>query len=250
MPRELPRVEIKPVVWNLHLVSINDLLLEDAVTVPQAIAPGWVVQRRKTVEEARSEASQPAIAEGSIVFLLDDILDPEPQLGETSLGTAGLVYALFSFPYPPLNTNVLKPGRSPTFSYILGTDIEHRVVERPPHEELQAEVVDTLAVGVGLALLGPVPLQDQPVAEGQARGGVGSRLVAVEHAPGQGGLDVADDLLLEAILVLEPASLVLEPCLTLWFGDRGCLDMGRVVSRWRELAARVGPITTDFAIVS
>src|SRR5690349_7378970 len=68
--RELPGVEIKPVVWNLDLVPINDFLLEDAVPVSQTVAPSRLVQGRKTVEEAGSETTKTAISERRIMFLL------------------------------------------------------------------------------------------------------------------------------------------------------------------------------------
>ena len=55
--REFPRVEVEPVVWDLHLVAVDYLLFEDAITIPQAVAPGRVVQGCKAVEEARGEAA-------------------------------------------------------------------------------------------------------------------------------------------------------------------------------------------------
>ena len=53
----LPRIKVKPVVWDLDLVSVDDLLLEDTVAVTQAVAPGRIVQRGETVEEAGSETT-------------------------------------------------------------------------------------------------------------------------------------------------------------------------------------------------
>jgi len=81
---EFPGVEVKPVVRHLDLIAIDDLLFEDAVTVPQAVTPGRVIQTCKAVEEAGGQAAQTAIAQGSVVLLLDNILDPEAELGETS----------------------------------------------------------------------------------------------------------------------------------------------------------------------
>ena len=119
------------------------------------------------------------------------------------------------------STALVRKG-TPTLGNILETNVEHSIVERPSHEELETEVVHPLAVGEGLALLGAVPLKDQAVAEGQAGGRVGGRLVAVEHAAGECGLDMADDLLLELVRVLEAVHLVLSPCHSLGFGDRSC----------------------------
>ena len=82
MPGELPGVEVEPVVGHLDLVAINDLLLEDAIAVPQAVAPGRVVQAGETVEEAGGQAAQTAVAQGRIVLLLDDILDAEAEVSK------------------------------------------------------------------------------------------------------------------------------------------------------------------------
>lgn len=109
-----------------------------------------------------------------------------------------------------------------TLGDILEANVQHGIVERPAHEELQTQVVDPLTIGEGLALLGTVPFQDQAVAEGQAGGRVGGRLVAVEHAASQRRLDMTNHLVLELILVLEAVDLVLGPCLTLWLGNRSC----------------------------
>lgn len=75
--RELPGVEVEPVVWHLDLVAVDDLLLEDTVAVPEAVTPGRVVEGSQTVEEAGSETTETTVSESSIVLLLDDILDSE-----------------------------------------------------------------------------------------------------------------------------------------------------------------------------
>jgi len=190
MSRELPRVEIKPVVGDLNLITINDFLLEDTIPVPQTITPSRIVQRCQTVEEAGSQTAQSAIAQRSVVLLLNNVLDAETEVGKTSLGE------------------------------ILLSNVEHSIVQGSSHQELQAEVVDTLAVSKGLTLLGAIPLKDQTITESQAGGGVSGSLVAVEHATSQRGLDMADNLALEAILVLEAGALVFQPGLALRFRDR------------------------------
>lgn len=182
----------KPIIRNFDLVSVNDLLLENTISVSQPIPPGGIVKTGKTVEETSRQTAQAAVAQGGVVLLADDVLDAEPQVSQPALGD------------------------------VLLADVEHGVVEGPAHEELQTQVVDPLAVGKGVALLRPVPLQDEAVPEGQAGRGVCSLLVAVEDAARQGGLDVADDLALEAILVLETLGLVLGPSLPLGLGDGSC----------------------------
>ena len=54
---ELPRVEVKPVVRDFNLISIDNLLLKDTVSVAQTIAPGGIVEGGERVEEAGSETS-------------------------------------------------------------------------------------------------------------------------------------------------------------------------------------------------
>lgn len=50
--RELPGIEVEPVIGNLNLVSVDNLLLEDTISVSQTIAPGRVVERGETVQKA------------------------------------------------------------------------------------------------------------------------------------------------------------------------------------------------------
>ncbi len=84
MTRELPRVEVQPVVRHLNLVAVDDLLLEDAIAVAEAVTPSWVVERGKTVEEASSQATQATVTQSSVMLLLDDVLDTETELIQTS----------------------------------------------------------------------------------------------------------------------------------------------------------------------
>ena len=95
MSRELPRVEIKPVVRDLDLIAIDDLLLEDTVAVPQAVAPGGVVQRGQGVQETRSQTTKAAVTQRGVVLLLDDILDPETEFREAIYGV--LMLAVFFY---------------------------------------------------------------------------------------------------------------------------------------------------------
>jgi hypothetical protein len=80
VPGEFPRIEVKPVVRNLNLVAINNLLLEDTISVSQSISPSWVVERSQGIEEASSQSTEATISKCSIVFLVDDILDSETQI--------------------------------------------------------------------------------------------------------------------------------------------------------------------------
>lgn len=125
------------------------------------------------------------------MLLADNVLDAETEFTQSGLGN------------------------------VLLANVEHGIVESAAHEEFEREVVDALAVGKCLALLGLVPLQNQAVTEGQARGGIGCGFVAVEHAAGQCRLDVSNDFILEAVLASKGLDLVFGPCCTLGLWDGG-----------------------------
>lgn len=119
MAGELPRIEIKPVVRHLHLVTIDDLLLEDTVSVTQTISPSRVVQGRKTVKEASSEPSKTTVTQSSIMLLLNDVLDAETKLINSPYGilSAPIIttsQALLVWANTPLATSF-----KPTFSMAL-----------------------------------------------------------------------------------------------------------------------------------
>lgn len=126
------------------------------------------------------------------MLLVNNVLNAEAQLRKSGLGHVSLA------------------------------DIQHGVVQGAAHEELEREIVDALAVGERLALLRPVPLQDQSVAEGQRRRGVRGRLVAIEHTAGEGCLDMLDYLGLERLLFLEALGAVFGPRLALGLRDGSC----------------------------
>lgn len=69
VPGEFPRVEVQPIVWYLYLVSVDNLLLEDTISVTQTISPGRVVQSGHAVKETCSQAAEAAVAEGSVMLL-------------------------------------------------------------------------------------------------------------------------------------------------------------------------------------
>lgn len=107
-----------------------------------------------------------------------------------------------------------------TLGSVLLAHVQHGVVQGAAHEELKTEVVDTLRIAVCLTLLSSVPIKNQAVTESQTGGRVGSMFVAVEHGTGKGGLDMTDNLLLEAIFASESTRLVALPCFALGFGNR------------------------------
>jgi len=84
MSRELPWVKVQPVIRYLNLIPVNDLLLEDTITVAQTVAPSRVVQACEAVEKAGGEAAQAAISQSGVVLLFNDVLDPETKFGKAS----------------------------------------------------------------------------------------------------------------------------------------------------------------------
>ena len=66
---ELPRVEVQPIIWYFYLVSVDNLLLEDTISVTQAISPSRIVQRGHTVKETCSQPAKTAITKSSVMLL-------------------------------------------------------------------------------------------------------------------------------------------------------------------------------------
>lgn len=77
---ELPRVEVKPIVRNLDLITINNLLLEDTVFVSQSVTPGGIVERGQAVEEASGKTAKTAISKRSVVLLTDNVFHAEAEI--------------------------------------------------------------------------------------------------------------------------------------------------------------------------
>lgn len=74
-PLDLPRVPlIEPVIGLLDLVAISHGLLENAVGVPEPIAPAWVGHCRDRVQEACGKAPQSSVAECWVDLLLKKLL--------------------------------------------------------------------------------------------------------------------------------------------------------------------------------
>lgn len=80
---DLPWVEVKPIVRNFNLVSVNNFLTEDAVAVTKSVAPGRIVQSCERVEETSGKTTKATVAQCCISFLLDDVLHAESKVTET-----------------------------------------------------------------------------------------------------------------------------------------------------------------------
>ena len=116
------------------LVAVLEALLEHAVLIADAIAPRRQVESRHRVEEASGKAAKTAVAEGSVLLLLDQVLELVADLLERVL------------------VRMLK------------VEVHERVEERASHEELKREVVDTLGILLDVVRLGVAERFDEVVA--------------------------------------------------------------------------------------
>ena len=79
----LPGVAVaQPLVGALDLPAVDDLLLEDAELVADAVADGGNLQRGHRVEEARGEAAQATVAEARLVLASREFGEVESQLAD------------------------------------------------------------------------------------------------------------------------------------------------------------------------
>ena len=82
-PGIFPRVAVpEPVVRGLGLVSLYDLLEEDAVLVPDAVAVRGELQGGHGIHEAGGEPAQAAVPETRVPFHLAKLLHVIAQLHE------------------------------------------------------------------------------------------------------------------------------------------------------------------------
>lgn len=82
MSGELPRVKVQPVIRNLNLVSIHNLLLKNTITISQPITPSGIIERCQTIQKACRKTTKTTITKRSIMFLFDNILNPEAQISQ------------------------------------------------------------------------------------------------------------------------------------------------------------------------
>ncbi len=83
MSWKFPRVEVKPVVRHLYLISIHDFLLENSVSVSQTVTPSRIVKRSQTIKETSSQSPKTTISESCVMFLINNVLNAEAKVGKT-----------------------------------------------------------------------------------------------------------------------------------------------------------------------
>ena len=81
---DFPQVAVfQPVVGQLHLVAVHDLLLEKAVFIADGAAHGGQFQRRQRIEKTGGQAAQAAVAQARLRLLLEQqpFIDAQPFQG-------------------------------------------------------------------------------------------------------------------------------------------------------------------------
>jgi len=160
---DLPGVLVaQPVVGALHLLPVGQVLLEHPVLVADPVAVRGQPQRGHRVQVAGGQPTQAAVAQPGVGLAALQLLQVVPQLLQRLGG--GVVDA----------------------------QVQQRVPQRPPDQELERQVVDALGVLLEVARVGVGPLLGQPVAH-RPRG------AEVHVAPG-GGRAVARQGVREVVL--------------------------------------------------
>lgn len=169
---DLPGVAVvEPEVWDLNLVAVSDLLLEDTVVVSNTVAPSRDFECGEGVDEASSESAETSVSEGSVTLLLVEVLQLVAHVHESSL------------------------------EVLLEVEVDKSVLECSTHEELKGKIVNTRSVLVLVVGLGVVPGLNESISDGQGSSLVSSEIVEVEAGSGERELNVVDDLLLDGLLV-------------------------------------------------
>ena len=107
----------QPEVGQLRLPAVHQLLAEDAVFIAQGVTDRRIALRGQTVEEARGQTAQAAVAKTRVRLLLIEIVQLDAHLRE-SLAEIG---------FQP--------------------EVEQVIFERTAHQKLHAEIIDLLGVG-------------------------------------------------------------------------------------------------------
>lgn len=123
----------EPVVWNLNLESVNNVLFEDTVIVPESVTPSWEVKSGHGVQEASGESSQTTISKTGVFLIIDHLVKTETELIE-------------------LGSEVL-----------FDAEIEKGVLESSSEQVLDTEVVNSLRVLAGDSALSLVPKLDKSI---------------------------------------------------------------------------------------
>jgi len=122
--RDFPRiVKSQPVIREFCLISIDDLLFKDSVVVANSIAHGGDGKGSKRIKETSSKTSETSVSQRCIRFLFKNVLHIyRAQFLQT-------LYTRYSW-----------PQKSYTRCKILHANVEHGIIQRPPHKKLQRQI--------------------------------------------------------------------------------------------------------------
>ena len=167
-----PHVAVaQPVVGQLDLLAVDDLLAEQAVLIADGAAHGGQIQGRQGIHEAGSQTAQAAVAQRGFGLFLQHGVDVDAQLVDGGLVLLG------------------------------GTQVQDIGVQAAAHQELHRQVVQALVV-IGLALLaGDHPLLHDLVADGGSQRTVDLRVGGFLQRAAIVTLELANDGRLDGVLV-------------------------------------------------
>ena len=84
---QLPGIaEPQPLVGLLDLPAVDDLLVEDAELVADAVAERGDLERRERIDEACRQAPEAAVAQSGLLLLAQQLLEIEAELAHASCG--------------------------------------------------------------------------------------------------------------------------------------------------------------------
>ena len=131
---EFKRITIsQPVIRDLDLVAVLDLLPEHTIAVADAAAVRRIAKRCERIKEAGGETAEAAVAKRRVRFLVLDHVQIEAHLRERLL------------------------------HLLVGGEVDQIVAERPAHQEFHRHVVEDLRILFVHHLLGRHPVVDDDI---------------------------------------------------------------------------------------
>lgn len=118
---------VQPEVGDLNLVAILNNLLEDAIVVPDSVAPGRDLEGGKRVKEASCESTEASVSKGSVSLLLVELFE------------------------------VVANAHEGVFELALEVGVDECILESSPHEELEGEIIDSFGIIIRVELLCVIP---------------------------------------------------------------------------------------------
>ena len=161
--------DVQPVVGQLHLLAVHDLLLEETQLVADGVAGGGDLQGGHGLQVAGGQTAQTAVAQAGVGFHLEEVGGGEAQVlnGLLQLGQDAQVVGVF--------------------------------LQGAAHEKLQGQIVDLAGVAVtDLALGGQLP-GGHDVAQHQGAGPEHVDRSSLLHFTPKIAAELADDLLLQLL---------------------------------------------------